>query len=145
MVATIAEDIAVRHPDRGQPRYFHLLWDEDLDDLREVFEIIRDRRTEVTSYWYQLYVLHFGDSRSLSEAEFRSIFEPALFRNKSALLRKDMDAYAGDILSLGANWPSDAFRCRRLSRLCICSRKPHRPSSRIILPCQRRSTPSSTS
>lgn len=101
MVAA-AKEIAVRHPDRGQPRYFHLLWDEDLDELREVLEIIRDRRTEVASNWYQLYVLHFGDSRSLSETEFRSIFEPALLRNKSALLRKDMDGYARDVLRLGA-------------------------------------------
>jgi hypothetical protein len=78
MVAAAVNDIAVRPPDRGRPRYFHLLWDEDLDDLREVLEIIRDRRGEVASHWYQLYILHFGDSRSLSEAEFRSIFEPAV-------------------------------------------------------------------
>lgn len=102
MVAAATNDIAVRHPDRGQPRYFHLLWDEDIEDLRQVLELIRDRRSEVASQWYQLYVLHFGDNRSLSEAEFRSIFEPALFRNKSALLRKDMDGYARDVLKLGA-------------------------------------------
>jgi len=87
---------------RGDPpRYFHLLWDEDLDDLREVLTIVRDRRAEVVSVWYELYQLHFGDRRALSEVEFRNIFEPALLRNQEALLKHDMDAYARAILKLG--------------------------------------------
>ncbi len=86
---------------RGQPRYFHLLWEEDLEDLQPILVAIRDRRSEVVEYWYRLYVLHFGDSRSLSEAEFTNIFEPALERNQRDLLRKDMDAYARDIHLLG--------------------------------------------
>jgi two-component system response regulator AtoC len=84
-----------------QLRYFHLLWDEDLDELREVLECIRDRRREVVSYWYQLYLLHFGDDRSLSQPEFREIFEAALLRNQEALLRKDMDGYAAGVLLTG--------------------------------------------
>jgi transcriptional regulator of acetoin/glycerol metabolism len=84
-----------------QPRYFHLLWDDDLDQLREVLKAIRDRRQEVVFHWYQLYVLHFGDQRSLSEAEFRQIFEPALLRNQDALLSKDMDGYAASVLQTG--------------------------------------------
>ncbi|MGO9062362.1 MAG: sigma 54-interacting transcriptional regulator [Candidatus Binataceae bacterium] len=84
-----------------QPRYFHLLWDEDLDELRAVLERIRDRRGEVLSKWYQIYLLHFGDERSLSQAEFRRIFEPALLRNQDALLRKDMDGYAASVLLTG--------------------------------------------
>ncbi len=55
---------------RGLPRYFHLLWDEDLEEMRGIFEAIRDRRKEVVTGWYQLYTLHFGETRSLSEAEF---------------------------------------------------------------------------
>jgi len=83
------------------PRHFHLLWDEDLDEMRDIFEAIRDRRAEVVRDWYQLYTLHFGDARSLSEAEFFRIFEPAIFRNKNDLLEKNMDRYSEDVRSLG--------------------------------------------
>ena len=69
--------------------------------MRELFEAIRDRRAEVVATWYQLYTLHFGDARVLSEAEFTRIFEPALFRNKSDLLEKNMDRYAEDVRKLG--------------------------------------------
>jgi len=86
----------------GQPRHFHLLWDEDLDEMAELFKAIRDRRAEVIATWYQLYVLHFGDARALSEAEFTRIFEPALLRNKNDLLEKNMDHYAEDVRKLGA-------------------------------------------
>src|SRR5580704_18727268 len=86
---------------RGQPRYFHLLWEEDLEELRPVLEAIKARRVEVVDRWYHLYVLHFGDSRTLSEPEFRSIFEDALERNQNDLLRHDMDAYAADLHRLG--------------------------------------------
>ncbi|HVN29188.1 MAG TPA: sigma 54-interacting transcriptional regulator, partial [Candidatus Binataceae bacterium] len=86
---------------RGQPRYFHLLWEEDIDELRPVLEAIKERRAEVVERWYHLYVLHFGDSRTLSEPEFRNIFEDALARNQDDLLRHDMDAYAADLHRLG--------------------------------------------
>ena len=86
---------------RDPPSYFHLLWDEDLDELREVLTEVRDRRAEVVTVWYELYQLHFGDRRALSEAEFRIIFEPALLRNQDFLLHKDMDGYARAILKLG--------------------------------------------
>ncbi len=86
---------------KDTPRYFHLLWDEDLDELHDVLTAVRDRRSEVVSVWYELYQLHFGDRRALSEVEFRKIFEPALLRNQDFLLRKDMDGYARAILKLG--------------------------------------------
>jgi two-component system, NtrC family, response regulator AtoC len=85
----------------GMPRHFHLLWDEDLEEMQGIFAAIRDRRSEVVADWYQLYTLHFGDARTLSEAEFFRIFEPALFRNKNDLLEKNMDRYAEDVRSLG--------------------------------------------
>src|SRR5215469_3445361 len=85
----------------GPPRHFHLLWDDDLDEMRELFKAICDRRAEVVATWYQLYALHFGNARSLSEAEFTRIFEPAIFRNKSDLLEKNMDRYAEDVRKLG--------------------------------------------
>jgi transcriptional regulator with PAS, ATPase and Fis domain len=85
----------------GLPRHFHLLWDEDLDEMESLFRAILDHRAEVVATWYQLYTLHFGDARMLSEAEFTRIFEPALFRNKSDLLEKNMDRYAEDMHKLG--------------------------------------------
>jgi two-component system, NtrC family, response regulator AtoC len=88
-------------PRAGQPRHFHLLWDEDLEQMQAIFQAIRDRRAEVLAYWYQLYTLHFGDARTLSEAEFLRIFEPALLRNKNDLLEKNMDHYAEDVRALG--------------------------------------------
>ncbi len=96
--------ISSPHPSplrRGQPRYFHLLWEEDLEELRPVLKAIKERRVEVVDRWHHLYVLHFGDSRTLSEPEFRSIFEAALERNQNDLLRGDMDAYAADLHRLG--------------------------------------------
>jgi hypothetical protein len=83
------------------PRHFHLLWDEDLEEMREIFKAIRDRRSEVVANWYQLYALHFGEARMLSEAEFSRIFEPALFRNKNDLIEMNMDRYAEDVRNLG--------------------------------------------
>jgi len=83
------------------PRHFHLLWEDDLEDLREVLEAILKRRDEVVRRWYQLYVLHFGDARCLSEAEFTRIFAPAIERNKSALLENDMERYASEVIGLG--------------------------------------------
>src|SRR5579862_3265083 len=91
----------IKDAKREPPRYFHLLWDEDLDELRDVLTAVRDRRSEVVSVWYELYQLHFGDRRALSEVEFRKIFEPALLRNQEFLLHKDMDGYARAILKLG--------------------------------------------
>jgi transcriptional regulator with PAS, ATPase and Fis domain len=85
----------------GLPRHFHLLWDEDLEEMHGIFEAIRDRRAEVIADWYLLYTLHFGEARTLSEAEFFRIFEPALFRNKNDLLERNMDRYAEDVRSLG--------------------------------------------
>jgi transcriptional regulator with PAS, ATPase and Fis domain len=88
-------------PRAGLPRHFHLLWNEDLEEMREIFKAIRDQRSEVVATWYQLYTLHFGEARMLSEAEFSRIFEPALFRNKNDLLEMNMDRYAEDVRSLG--------------------------------------------
>ena len=83
------------------PRYFHLLWDEDFDELYEVLTAVRDRHVEVVRNWCQLYELHFGDRRALSDAQFREIFEPNMPRNLNALLNKDMDAYARGVFKLG--------------------------------------------
>ena len=97
----LQSELLNHRPRTGLPRYFNLLWDEDLDELREVLSAVRDRRTEVVSVWFDLYQLHFGDRRSLSATEFRDIFEPALLTNTEFLLNKDIDGYAGNVLKLG--------------------------------------------
>ncbi len=85
----------------GGPRYFHLLWDDDLKELRQILSVVLQRRTEVVRHWNQLYILHFGSSRSLSDAEFAQVFEPAIERNMLALLEGDMDSYASHVIRLG--------------------------------------------
>ena len=58
----------------GRPTYFHLLWDHELDNLAPILDAILSRREQVLAHWHRLYVLHFGDSRSLSDREFMEIF-----------------------------------------------------------------------
>jgi DNA-binding NtrC family response regulator len=90
----------IQHPASG-PRHYHLLWDEELDALRPVLGLVRERLGEVVEHWYKLYVLHFGDQRSLSEAEFHNLFYNALSRNTKDLLDGDMDRYAIDTIRTG--------------------------------------------
>jgi two-component system, NtrC family, response regulator AtoC len=83
------------------PRHYHLLWDEELEALQPVLRQVYERLGEVVEHWYQLYILHFGDSRSLSEPEFRELFHSALSRNTRDLLDGDMDRYAADTMETG--------------------------------------------
>jgi DNA-binding NtrC family response regulator len=85
----------------GAPRHYHLLWDEELEALRPVLTLVLEHLPEVIGHWYQLYVLHFGDRRSLSEPEFRDLFYNALSRNTKDLLEGDMDRYAIDTIRTG--------------------------------------------
>src|SRR5579885_474027 len=66
---TVAEPVA-----SGAPAYFHLLWDHELDNLAPILDSILSRREQVMAHWHQLYILHFGDARSLSDREFMEIF-----------------------------------------------------------------------
>ena len=88
------------HP-AAAPRYFHLLWDEELNELRPVFESIQRHRNNVMAHWYRLYLLHFGDKRSLTEPEFMEIFGSELDATLADLLRRDMDAFAADMRKVG--------------------------------------------
>jgi transcriptional regulator with PAS, ATPase and Fis domain len=88
------------HP--GGACYFHLLWEDDLEDLAGVLLAMRDRLSEVIGAWHSRYVLHFGDYRTLTAAEFPAVFELALRRNLEFLLRKEMDGYARSVHQLGA-------------------------------------------
>src|SRR5271167_1730771 len=95
------QDASTVQPSAGGPRHYHLLWDEELEALRPVLRLVLEHLEEVIAYWYQLYVLHFGDARSLSEPEFRDIFYNALSRNTKDLLEGDMDRYAFNTIRTG--------------------------------------------
>ncbi len=85
----------------GAPQYFHLLWEEELESLRGVLESLRRHRDQVLAQWHQLYLLHFGDRRSLTESEFLEIFGRELDATVADLLAKDMDKFAADVRSIG--------------------------------------------
>jgi two-component system response regulator HydG len=85
----------------GAPRHFYLLWDEDLDELQPLLSVIVAERASIVTHWYKLYELHFGGNASLSETEFRRIFESALLLGDGALLDKNIDLFAENITKLG--------------------------------------------
>lgn len=85
----------------SRPRYFHLLWDAELDDLRPVLESIQRHRDRVLDHWYRLYVLHFADSRALTRLEFMEMFGSELDATLKDLLDKDMDRFARDTAHAG--------------------------------------------
>src|SRR5690242_18129359 len=71
-VAARPEMNDVIQSDRAEssPAYFHLLWDYELKALAPILDAVLRRRDEVLQHWHELYVLHFGDSRSLPQREF---------------------------------------------------------------------------
>jgi two-component system, NtrC family, response regulator AtoC len=85
----------------GGPRHYHLLWDEELEALKPVLSRVLEHLSEVVEHWYQLYIIHFGESASLAEPEFRDIFLNSLSRNTRDLLEGDMDRYAVDTMRTG--------------------------------------------
>ena len=97
----VRQDMSTTQPPAGGPRHYHLLWDEELEALRPVLRLVIEHLDAVIEHWYRLYVLHFGDRRSLSEPEFRNIFYNALSRNTKDLLEGDMDRYAIDTIRTG--------------------------------------------
>lgn len=80
-----------------EPCYFHILWDHELDDLHDLLENLLKRRAEVMERWHRLYVVHFGDSRALSETEFSTIFGSELECSIPDLLRKDMEGFTAKV------------------------------------------------
>ncbi len=88
-------------PQAGRPHHYHLLWDEELEALRPILIGVLNRLGEVVEHWHQLYVIHFGETRSLSEREFRELFYNALSRDTRDLLDGDMDRYAVDTIRTG--------------------------------------------
>jgi two-component system, NtrC family, response regulator AtoC len=85
----------------GAPAYFHLLWDHELDNLAGVLEAILTRREQVMAHWHRLYLLHFGDARSLSDREFMEIFGADLTATIGDLRIKDVDKFTADVRRIG--------------------------------------------
>jgi len=85
----------------GGPAYFHLLRDHELDSLAPILDSILTRRAQVLAHWYQLYLLHFGDSRSLSDREFMEIFGADLAATIGDLRAKDVDKFTADVRRIG--------------------------------------------
>jgi two-component system, NtrC family, response regulator AtoC len=83
------------------PAYFHLLWDHELDSLAPILDSILSRRDQVMAHWHQLYLLHFGDARSLSDREFMEIFGADLAATIGDLRAKDVDKFTSDVRRIG--------------------------------------------
>jgi two-component system, NtrC family, response regulator AtoC len=52
---------------------YHLLWGHELAELAPLLETLAAHHGDVLDEWYRLYVLHFGDDRSLSQSQFFKI------------------------------------------------------------------------
>src|SRR5580704_12255204 len=85
----------------GLPAYFHLLWDYELDSLAPILDSILSRRDQVLAHWHRLYLLHFGDTRSLSDREFMEIFGADLAATIGDLRAKDVDKFTSDVRRIG--------------------------------------------
>jgi two-component system, NtrC family, response regulator AtoC len=85
----------------GAPTYFHLLWNHELDNLAGILDSILARRDQVMAHWHRLYLLHFGDARSLSDREFMEIFGADLTATIGDLRAKDIDKFTLDVRRVG--------------------------------------------
>ena len=95
---------------RDFPRYFHLLLDNEIAELRPLLEDILKQCSEVVREWYQLYVLHFGDSGALSKSDFTRFFQSALEQECSLLVKGDMSGYAALASRLGRSLADHGIR-----------------------------------
>jgi DNA-binding NtrC family response regulator len=83
------------------PRYFHLLSDRELVEVRPTLEMIVQRQSEFVDDLYQHYWIHFGDSGTFPQDDFMSLFTEAIQRTQPALLCGDIDRYAVELSRLG--------------------------------------------
>lgn len=61
-------------PNSGSPRYFHLLWDEEIERLQGVLQLLQTHQIKVLDRWYHLYTIHLGEAAALSRHEFYSLY-----------------------------------------------------------------------
>src|SRR5215813_5229195 len=88
-------------PRSASPRHFHLLWEDELEELQPVLESIQRNRDKVLEHWYELYLLHFANSRALSRIEFFEIFGSELDTTLKDLIARDIDRFAADVRRVG--------------------------------------------
>ncbi|MBM4255525.1 MAG: sigma-54-dependent Fis family transcriptional regulator [Deltaproteobacteria bacterium] len=84
-----------------RPQYFHLLWDEEIERLREILQALREREDEVLTRWYQLYTVHFGEAVTLSQREFSTLYGHDLQQTVTHLLQGDMERFVMDLRATG--------------------------------------------
>jgi transcriptional regulator with PAS, ATPase and Fis domain len=87
----------------GEPSYFHLLWDRELDALEPLLDAIASHREEVLGHWHELYLLHFSDKRALSDSEFFQIYGEDLDATVETLREKSIDRFITEISRVGEN------------------------------------------
>ncbi len=87
--------------DRREVCYFHLLWDYEIEKLKPVLDTIAEHRDQVLARWYSLYLIHFGDSRALSETEFLEIYGADLDATVRDIRAKDIDRFTTDVRRVG--------------------------------------------
>ena len=85
----------------NRPQYFHLLWDEEIDRLREILQALRQREGDVLSRWYQLYTVHFGEAATLSQREVMTLYGHDLIQTVTHLLQGDMERFVMDLRATG--------------------------------------------
>lgn len=84
-----------------RPQYFHLLWDEEIERLRDILQVLRERHSEVLDHWYRLYTIHFGEAVTLSRHEFYSLYGRDLELMVDHLLQRDMERFVMDMRATG--------------------------------------------
>src|SRR6266540_1517190 len=88
-------------PDVKRPQYFHLLWDEEIERLRDILQMLRDHQAEVLDRWYQLYTIHLGEAATLSQREFYALYGHDLTQTITHLLQGDMEQFVMDMRASG--------------------------------------------
>jgi DNA-binding NtrC family response regulator len=86
---------------QGQPQYFDLLWDHELDELRGILEDLSQRRDEILADWHRLYTLHFGIRRSLAESQFMELLGSRVVVAADALLKRNIQAFTAQAQEIG--------------------------------------------
>ncbi|HSD09358.1 MAG TPA: sigma 54-interacting transcriptional regulator [Candidatus Binatia bacterium] len=100
-IAAVKRQIDRQSSEGGKrPLYFNLLFEEDLVELRPVLAEIGRRRDEVLEEWWELYQLHFGDTRTLSEPEFLRVYGADLDAT-GALGAGDFGRFADEVHDVG--------------------------------------------
>jgi transcriptional regulator with PAS, ATPase and Fis domain len=84
-----------------RPRYFHLLWDEELERLHDILLVLQAHRDEVLDRWYQLYTVHFGEAATLSRHEFHTLYGHDFTQTVDHLLQGDMEQFVMDLRASG--------------------------------------------